>query len=163
MGLNGSDQPNLGPLPTYLLPLGPGAQFQLSPGQLVPAWATPQECQSKALCLILSAAAIYCTPWMNPIPGNHFILSDDWWLPTGPGTITSMALLWCCGIAPSWWDPGHLGCPLLPAHPPWWNSLPSPFPGHCNYHKSTLKLNISMKGQMLQKKKKACVANSRGN
>lgn len=37
MSLSGPDQTNLGPLPTLLLPLGPEAQFQLSPGQLVPA------------------------------------------------------------------------------------------------------------------------------
>lgn len=157
MGLNGPDQPNLRPLPTYLMPLGPEAQFQLSPGQLVPAWATPQECQSQALPLALSPAVVYCPPWMNPIPGSppHLV----WWLliVTGPVAVTNMALLWCCRIEPSQWDPLHLGCPLLPAHPPLWNSQALPFPGNCNYMKSSLKWNTSLKGQTLEKKKKMLV------
>lgn len=148
MGLNGPDQTNMGPLPTYLVPLGPGAQFQLS--------------QSQALSLALSPAVIYCTPWMNS-QVYHLIFSDGCWLSTGPVIVTNMPLLWCCGIAPSQWHPLHLGCPLLPAYPPLWNSLVLPLPGNCNYSICSLKLNMSMKGQTLEKEKKTCVASSRGN
>lgn len=58
----------------------------------------------------------------------------------------------CCGIVPSWWDPLHLGCSLLWAHPPLWNNLTLLLPSNSNYTKSTLKWNISLKGETLEKK-----------
>lgn len=109
--------------PTDLLPLRPGAQFQLSPQQLVSARATPQECQSQALALATSPAVIYCAPWMNLTPGSS--PHPVWRLLTVHGTCHCHR----CGLTPMlrdctfWWDPLRLGCPLLPVHPPLWNCL----------------------------------------
>lgn len=156
MDLNGPDQPSLGPLPTYVLPLGPRAQFQLSPGQLVPAWPTPQECQAQALSLALSPAVIYCSPCMNPIPVSspHLV----WWLLT----VHRTCHCYQHGLAPMLWDcalsvrsPASR-LPFAPSSSSFVDSLPLPLPGNCNYAKSTLKWNTFIKSQTLEKKKCLC-------
>lgn len=154
MGLKSTEQPNLGPLRTYLMPLGPGAKFQLSPGQLVPAWATPQECQSQVLSLALSSAVIYCTPWMNPIPGSSPQLV--WWLFTAHRTCHchqhDLALmLWDCTFSVR--SPAS-GLYFAPSSSSLWKEHPAlTTPAILMMPKALLNEIISMKCQTLEKKK----------